>query len=95
MELTWQVGESEHHAVSLRYSRLRATVWFAVDGTTVKRDTFLLWIPARRHYEFEVGSHEAHHVSLNLAFRRVGAMFKNPTVELWVDGTAVEAVATG
>jgi hypothetical protein len=89
LELTWKVGDGEHHPVSLHYSRLRNTVRIAVDGATVKRDKFWVWIPARRHYELEIGTVERHHVSLDLAFPRFAAKFKNPTVELRVDGTPI------
>lgn len=94
MDLTWNVGDTEHHTVSLRYSRLRNTVWLAVDGATVQRDIMWTWIPARRHYEVDVGDSEGHHVSVDLAFRRVGAKFNDPTVELRVDGTLIMTGST-
>jgi hypothetical protein len=86
MEFEFNVGTTDRRAVRFRYSRLINTVRIDVDGDTIRRDIFWIWIPAFRRYEFEVGDSERHDVVIETMIPRAGAKFVNPSCKVMVDG---------
>ena len=90
MQFTFQVGVTEVHLVKFEYGRGRNKVLISVDGKAVETDTFRLWIPRTKHYDFMVGETESHKVSIDASFGRLGAKFRNPHCSASVDGHPVE-----
>jgi hypothetical protein len=89
VDFTFNVGKTESHPVRFRYSRLINTVRIDVDGQLVKRDIFWGWIPAHRHYGFQVGRNEQHEVAIDATFPRLAAKFFSPACRITVDGEFV------
>ena len=89
MEFEFAVGETDRHQIHFGYRRLANSVRISVDGKLVDRDTFWIWIPASRKYEFNVGKTEPHQVEIDATFPRQGAKFSNPSCRVLVDGQFV------
>jgi hypothetical protein len=92
VNVKFEVGESQSHAVEVQYSRLRNSLCLRVDGNVVRNDRFWVRIPLHRQYELQIGNDETQRVEVELIFPRMGRKFANPRCTVTVDGVAVAPV---
>jgi hypothetical protein len=86
MDFSFNVGNSEKHAVNFYFNQLIGNVRITVDDKLVVKDFRMFSASLTKQYEFSVGEREVHKVAIVIIRRQILGGARKQDYKVYVDG---------